>query len=74
MNLFAQHGADVRDAWSDEITHVICDKSITGERVLRDLRWEQFPVGSSLTLLMSQIGVTIINELWIPECLAVHPL
>ena len=44
MTLFAQHGADVRDKWSDEITHVICDKSVTGERILRDLRWEQFPV------------------------------
>jgi len=44
MTLFAQHGADVRDTWSDEVTHVICDKSITGERILRDLRWEQFPV------------------------------
>lgn len=44
MNLFARHGADVRDVWSDEITHVICDKSITGERVMRDLRWEQLPV------------------------------
>ena len=44
MTLFAQHGADVRDKWSDEITHVICDKSVTGERTLRDLRWEQFPV------------------------------
>jgi hypothetical protein len=48
MTLFAQHGADVRDMWSDEVTHVICDKSITGERILRDLRWEQFPVSSCL--------------------------
>jgi len=46
MTLFAQHGADVRDMWSDEVTHVICDKSITGERILRDLRWEQFPVST----------------------------
>lgn len=44
MTLFAQHGADVRHEWSGEITHIICDKSVTGERVLRDLRWEQFPV------------------------------
>ena len=48
MTLFAQHGADVRDMWSDEVTHVICDKSITGERILRDLRWEQFPVSTPL--------------------------
>jgi hypothetical protein len=46
MTLFAQHGADVRDMWSEDITHIICDKSVTGERVLRDLRWEQFPVQS----------------------------
>jgi hypothetical protein len=46
MTLFAQHGAIVRDAWSEDITHIICDKSVTGERVLRDLRWEQFPVQS----------------------------
>jgi len=44
MNLFARHSADVRDVWSDEITHVICDTSITGERIMEDLRWEQFPV------------------------------
>jgi hypothetical protein len=44
MTLFAQHGAIVRDSWNEDITHIICDKSITGERVLRDLRWEQFPV------------------------------
>lgn len=44
MTLFAEHGADVRDTWNDEITHVICDKSITGDRILRDLGWEQFPV------------------------------
>jgi hypothetical protein len=48
MTLFAQHGAVVRDAWSEDITHIICDKSVTGERVLRDLRWEQFPVQSLL--------------------------
>ena len=48
MTLFAQHGADIRDIWSDEVTHVICDKSITGERILRDLRWEQFPVSYPL--------------------------
>ena len=44
MTLFAQHGAVVRDVWRDDITHVICDENITGERVLRDLQWEQFPV------------------------------
>jgi hypothetical protein len=44
MTLFAQHGAGVRDTWTEDITHIICDKSITGERVLRDLQWEQFPV------------------------------
>ena len=44
MTLFAQHGAVVRDSWSEDISHIICDKSVTGERVLRDLRWEQFPV------------------------------
>ena len=44
MTLFAQHGADVRGVWSDEITHIICDKSINGERVMREMRWEQFPV------------------------------
>ena len=44
MTLFAQHGADVRGAWSDDITHIICDKSITGEKIKRDLEWEQFPV------------------------------
>lgn len=44
MTLFAKHGADVRDTWSDDITHIICDKPITGERIMRDLRWEQFPV------------------------------
>lgn len=44
MTLFAQHGADIRDTWTEDITHIICDKSITGERVLRDLRWDQFPV------------------------------
>ena len=48
MTLFAQHGADVRDMWSDEVTHVICDKSIRGDRILRDLRWEQFPVSIPL--------------------------
>ena len=48
MTLFAQHGADVRDMWSDEVTHVICDKSIRGDRILRDLRWEQFPVSTPL--------------------------
>jgi hypothetical protein len=46
MTLFAQHGADVRYEWSEEITHIICDQNIMGERVLRDLRWEQFPVSS----------------------------
>jgi hypothetical protein len=51
MTLFAQHGALVRDAWTDDITHIICDKSVSGERVLRDLRWEQFPV-----LLLDEIG------------------
>jgi hypothetical protein len=44
MNLFGQHGAEVRDVWSEEITHVICDNNITGERLLRALRWEQIPV------------------------------
>ena len=44
MNLFAQHGADVRDCWNEDITHIICDKSITGERIMRELQWEQFPV------------------------------
>jgi len=48
MTLFAQHGADVRDVWSEDVTHVICDENIKGERVLRDLRSEQFPVMSSL--------------------------
>lgn len=47
MSLFAQHGADVRHEWNQEITHIICDKNITGERVLRELRWEQFHVPSS---------------------------
>ena len=50
MTGFAQHGADVRDVWSDEITHVICDKSITGERMMRDLHWEQFPVLVSIEI------------------------
>jgi len=49
MTLFAQHGADVRHEWAEEITHIICDKNITGERVLRDLRWEQFPVRPPFT-------------------------
>jgi hypothetical protein len=44
MTLFAQHGATVCHEWNEEITHIICDGNITGERVLRDLRWEQFPV------------------------------
>ena len=44
MNLFTQHGADVRDCWNEDITHIICDKSITGERIMRELQWEQFPV------------------------------
>jgi hypothetical protein len=44
MTLFAQHGADVRDVWSDEVSHVICDHNVTGERVLRDLCLEQLPV------------------------------
>jgi hypothetical protein len=44
MTLFAEHGAEVRHEWSEDISHIICDKNITGERVLRDLRWEQFPV------------------------------
>lgn len=44
MSLFAQHGADIRDTWSNDITHVICDKTVTGDRILRDLVWEQFPV------------------------------
>lgn len=44
MTLFAQHGAVVRDSWGDDITHVICDEKITGERVMRDLQMEQFPV------------------------------
>jgi BRCA1 C Terminus (BRCT) domain len=44
MTLFAQHGADVRDAWSSEVTHIICDCNITGERIMRDLGWEQIPV------------------------------
>jgi hypothetical protein len=44
MTLFAQHGAIVRDSWGDDITHVICDEKITGERVMRDLQMEQFPV------------------------------
>jgi hypothetical protein len=44
MKLFAEHGADVRDEWSEDITHIICDNNITGERILRILRWEQIPV------------------------------
>jgi hypothetical protein len=37
----------------NDITHVICDVNITGERVLWDLRWEQFPVTSpNLELLL----------------------
>ena len=44
MTLFAQHGATVCHEWNEDITHIICDGNITGERVLRDLRWEQFPV------------------------------
>ena len=44
MALFAQHGAEVRHVWSNDITHIICDTSATGERVLRDLHWEQFLV------------------------------
>jgi hypothetical protein len=44
MTLFAQHGAVVRDTWGGDITHVICDEKITGERVMRDLQMEQFPV------------------------------
>ena len=43
MTLFAQHGAIVCHEWNEHITHIICDENITGERVLRDLRWEQFP-------------------------------
>jgi hypothetical protein len=55
MDLFAQHGADVRDTWSEQITHVICDKTVTGERVLRDLRWEQFPVRRPIYRLIKLI-------------------
>jgi len=44
MTLFAQHGADVRDEWANDITHIICDKVVTGEKILRDLCLEQFPV------------------------------
>jgi hypothetical protein len=44
MMLFAQNGANVRDTWSEDVTHIICDKSVTGERILRDLCLEQFPV------------------------------
>lgn len=44
MKLFAEHGAEVRDEWSEEITHIICDNNITGDRILNTLRWEQIPV------------------------------
>jgi BRCA1 C Terminus (BRCT) domain len=44
MTLFAEHGADVRDTWNHEITHIICDKGVNAERVMRDLKWEQLPV------------------------------
>jgi BRCA1 C Terminus (BRCT) domain len=44
MTLFAQHGADIRDAWSDEITHIICDQNVNGDKVLQVMRWEQIPV------------------------------
>lgn len=53
MTLFAQHGADVRYEWSEEITHIICDQNIIGERVLRDLRWEQFPVPALFKRLLT---------------------
>lgn len=53
MNLFARHGADVRDVWNEDITHIICDSNITGERVMRTLRWEQIPVMTSLLNLIS---------------------
>jgi hypothetical protein len=54
MTLFAQHGADVRGAWSDDITHIICDKSITGEKIMRDLGWEQFPVSLYFILITNE--------------------
>jgi hypothetical protein len=44
MTLFAKHGADVRHEWSEDITHILCDNNINGERILETLRWEQFPV------------------------------
>ena len=44
MTLFPQHGAEVRDWWSDNVTHIICDKIVDGDRVLRDLGREVFPV------------------------------
>jgi hypothetical protein len=59
MTLFAEHGAEVRHEWSEDISHIICDKNITGERVLRDLRWEQFPVRpfTSWWLLIIRLGL-----------------
>ena len=54
MTLFAKHGADVRDTWSDDITHIICDKSVTGDRIMRDLRWEQFPVRIYYTVMVNE--------------------
>lgn len=51
MTLFAKHGADVRDEWNDQVTHILCDNNITGERILENLRWEQFPVRQFMNLL-----------------------
>jgi len=46
MTLFAQHGADIRDTWSDEISHIICDQNVNCQRVLQVMRWEQIPVSA----------------------------
>jgi hypothetical protein len=59
MNLFAEHGAEVRDTWGDEITHVICDKSVTGERVLRDLQLKEYPVRFFLISLMIRLELLL---------------
>ena len=44
MNLFERHGADVRDTWSSDVTHIICDKNIFAERIVRDLALDEVPV------------------------------
>jgi len=64
MRRAMEHGADRVREWTDEVTHIIADKSLTYQDVLKHLQITSLPVGSPSL----QLWVLLANQLGKCDC------